>query len=59
VGSVPYLVLTGKGEKTREKGGLPPGTQIFDNLAQVVDHLLKADAAKGRDGDGRDSRKKN
>jgi D-glycero-D-manno-heptose 1,7-bisphosphate phosphatase len=50
VGSVPYLVLTGKGEKTREKGGLPPGTQIFDSLEQVVDHLLKVDPA---------SRKKN
>lgn len=40
-GCVPYLVLTGKGEKTREKGGLPPGTMIFANLAAVVDHLLK------------------
>lgn len=40
-GCVPYLVLTGKGEKTREKGGLPPGTMIYANLAAVVDHLLK------------------
>lgn len=40
VGCEPYLVLTGKGEKTREKGGLPPGTRIFANLAEVVDHLL-------------------
>jgi D-glycero-D-manno-heptose 1,7-bisphosphate phosphatase len=39
-GCVPYLVLTGKGEKTREKGGLPPGTMVFPNLATVVDHLL-------------------
>jgi D-glycero-D-manno-heptose 1,7-bisphosphate phosphatase len=41
-GCTPYLVLTGKGEKTRAKGGLPPGTRIHDNLAAVVDHLLKA-----------------
>jgi len=41
-GCVPYLVLTGKGEKTQEKGGLPPGTTVFPNLAAVVDHLLRA-----------------
>jgi D-glycero-D-manno-heptose 1,7-bisphosphate phosphatase len=40
-GCTPYLVLTGKGEKTRAKGGLPPGTSIYANLAAVVDHLLK------------------
>lgn len=46
-GCTPYLVLTGKGEKTREKGGLPPGTLVFPNLATVVDHLLaeRVDAA--------------
>lgn len=42
VGCVPYLVLTGKGEKTRDKGGLPPGTLIYPDLAAVVDHLLAA-----------------
>ncbi len=42
VGCVPYLVLTGKGEKTRDKGGLPPGTLIYPDLAAVVDHLLDA-----------------
>lgn len=41
VGCAPYLVLTGKGEKTREKGGLPPGTTSYPDLAAVVDHLLK------------------
>lgn len=41
VGCEPYLVLTGKGEKTREKGGLPPGTTIYQNLAEAVDHLLR------------------
>ena len=42
VGCVPYLVLTGKGEKTRDTGGLPPGTTIHPNLAAVVDKLLEA-----------------
>jgi D-glycero-D-manno-heptose 1,7-bisphosphate phosphatase len=41
VGCEPYLVLTGKGEKTLEKGGLPPSTAIYPNLAAVVDQLLK------------------
>jgi D-glycero-D-manno-heptose 1,7-bisphosphate phosphatase len=45
VGCTPYLVLTGKGQKTREKGGLPPGTNIFPDLAAVVDHLLRASPA--------------
>jgi D-glycero-D-manno-heptose 1,7-bisphosphate phosphatase len=40
-GCTPYLVLTGKGEKTLAKGGLPPGTTIHANLAAVVDHLLR------------------
>lgn len=44
VGCVPYLVLTGKGERTRSKGGLPPGTTIHADLAAVVDHLLKSTA---------------
>ena len=44
VGCTPYLVLTGKGQKTIEKGGLPPGTTSYPNLAAVVDHLLKAPA---------------
>jgi D-glycero-D-manno-heptose 1,7-bisphosphate phosphatase len=44
VGCAPYLVLTGKGESTKAKGGLPPGTTSYPNLAAVVDHLLKAPA---------------
>lgn len=40
-GCAPYLVLTGKGEKTREQGGLPPGTLIYPDLEGVVDFLLK------------------
>jgi D-glycero-D-manno-heptose 1,7-bisphosphate phosphatase len=43
VGCRPYLVLTGKGAKTHDKGGLPPGTTIFADLAAVVDHLLETD----------------
>jgi len=43
-GCTPYLVLTGKGEKTRTKGGLPPGTTVYPDLAAVVDHLLKTTA---------------
>lgn len=41
-GCVPYLVLTGKGQKTFETGGLPPGTQVFPDLAAMVSLLLKA-----------------
>ncbi len=43
-GCIPYLVLTGKGKKTQETGGLPPGTTVYPNLAAVVDHLLKTNA---------------
>ena len=32
-GARPVLVLTGKGRKTRAAGGLPPGTEIFADLA--------------------------
>jgi len=40
VGCAPYLVLTGKGEKTRADEDLPENTQIFPYLAAVVDALL-------------------
>ncbi|MDB5936886.1 MAG: uncharacterized protein JWQ01_4230 [Massilia sp.] len=40
-GCVPYLVLTGKGQKTLDTGGLPPGTQVFPDLAAMVGTLLK------------------
>ncbi|QID18806.1 D-glycero-beta-D-manno-heptose 1,7-bisphosphate 7-phosphatase [Nitrogeniibacter mangrovi] len=40
VGCEPYLVLTGKGEKTRDDPALPPGTHIYPDLAAVVDALL-------------------
>ena len=41
-GCAPYLVLTGKGQKTMETGGLPPGTQVFPDLASMVNAFLKA-----------------
>lgn len=41
VGCTPYLVLTGKGEKTARQA-LPSGTRIFADLAAVADHLLEA-----------------
>lgn len=40
-GCQPYLVLTGKGEKTQADGNLPDGTQTFSDLAAVVDCLLQ------------------
>lgn len=40
LGAQPYLVLTGKGEKTQAKGGLPAGTLIHADLASVVSSLL-------------------
>ncbi len=40
LGAQPYLVLSGKGGKTQEKGGLPEGTLVFPDLAAVVSHIL-------------------
>lgn len=39
VGGKPYLVLTGKGEKTRENPELPPGTEVYPDLAAVAAEL--------------------
>ena len=39
VGAHPRLVLTGKGRKTRDAGGLPPGTEVFADLAAVAAKL--------------------
>lgn len=39
VGAIPMLVLTGKGEKTLEEGGLPAGTRTFPDLAAVAEAL--------------------
>lgn len=40
VGAQPFLVLTGKGRRTFEAGGLPGGTQVFADLAEAVKHLV-------------------
>ena len=39
VGCKPYLVLTGKGSKTKSDPDLPEGTQIFPDLAAVAAQL--------------------
>jgi D-glycero-D-manno-heptose 1,7-bisphosphate phosphatase len=38
-GAKPVLVLTGKGKKTQVEGRLPPGTQVFADLAAFAEHL--------------------
>ena len=38
-GARPVLVLTGKGKKTRDEGNLPPGTEIFPDLAAFAEHI--------------------
>lgn len=43
VGARPYLVLTGKGQKTQADGKLPDGTQVFASLEAVVDRLLESE----------------
>ena len=40
VGAQPILVLTGKGEKTRDAGNLPEGTQIYADLAEAARELV-------------------
>lgn len=37
-GARPVLVLTGKGKKTRAAGGLPPGTEVYPDLAAFAAH---------------------
>lgn len=36
LGAQPVLVLTGKGQKTQAKGGLPEGTLVYPDLAAFV-----------------------
>jgi D-glycero-D-manno-heptose 1,7-bisphosphate phosphatase len=42
LGASPHLVLTGKGQKTLDKGNLPEGTQIHDDLMAFASELLKS-----------------
>ncbi|TAH47510.1 MAG: D-glycero-beta-D-manno-heptose 1,7-bisphosphate 7-phosphatase [Betaproteobacteria bacterium] len=39
MGCTPYLVLTGKGMKTRDDPNLPEGTLVYDDLAALVADL--------------------
>jgi D-glycero-D-manno-heptose 1,7-bisphosphate phosphatase len=41
VGANPYLVRTGKGERTINNGEGLDGIPVFDDLAAVVDELIK------------------
>jgi D-glycero-D-manno-heptose 1,7-bisphosphate phosphatase len=41
VNATPILVLTGKGQKTLESGGLPEGTRVFPDLAAVAEALVE------------------
>jgi D-glycero-D-manno-heptose 1,7-bisphosphate phosphatase len=43
VGCTPWLVLTGKGHQTLKKADLPLDTKVGDDLATVVDALLRSD----------------
>jgi len=40
VGAQPILVLTGKGERTREEGGLPKRTLVFQDLGEASRHII-------------------
>ncbi|MBL8445948.1 MAG: D-glycero-beta-D-manno-heptose 1,7-bisphosphate 7-phosphatase [Zoogloeaceae bacterium] len=40
VGCTPYLVLTGKGQKTKDDPALPKETRIYADLATVVADLI-------------------
>jgi len=52
-GCKPYLVATGKGERTYAKGGLPPGTEFFPDLAAVTDFILSLPASSTRQASNR------
>lgn len=41
-GGRPILVKTGKGLATLEKGGLPEGTLVFDDLYDAAEHLINS-----------------
>jgi D-glycero-D-manno-heptose 1,7-bisphosphate phosphatase len=41
VDAQPILVLTGKGPQTRESGGLPKKTLVFENLGEAARHLIQ------------------
>lgn len=41
VGARPILVLTGKGQRTRSDGDLPPTTTIYESLSAYVDATIQ------------------
>jgi D-glycero-D-manno-heptose 1,7-bisphosphate phosphatase len=41
VGAAPMLVLTGKGRRTLEAGGLPEGTRIYEDLAEAARAIIQ------------------
>jgi D-glycero-D-manno-heptose 1,7-bisphosphate phosphatase len=41
VGGRPLLVRTGKGERTLADGGLPPGTEVFADLAAAAGAVIR------------------
>jgi D-glycero-D-manno-heptose 1,7-bisphosphate phosphatase len=41
LGAIPHLVLTGKGQRTLEKGNLPEGTQIHADLMAFANAILE------------------
>jgi D-glycero-D-manno-heptose 1,7-bisphosphate phosphatase len=41
LGASPHLVLTGKGQKTLDKGVLPEGTQIHADLMAFAQVMLE------------------
>lgn len=41
MGGKPVLVLTGKGEKTRDAGDLPEGTLVFANLRDAAKYIIE------------------
>ena len=47
-GCKPLLVKTGKGLRTLAKGGLPEGTQIFDDLADAAAYICHSQTIKTR-----------
>ena len=40
-GAQPVLVLTGKGERTRREGNLPPRTRIYADLAAAAESIIR------------------
>ncbi len=45
LGCSPHLVLTGKGTRTLQKGGLPAGTRVHDDLRAFARWLTRGDRA--------------